>query len=279
MDWSWAGPPVDARAQFPLERAELISLLSALDAQDWSCATICPGWNVHDIVAHVAHDYVRRLSRTRDGHASPGPRPGEDLPVFLHRLNQEFVDVASRWSPRTLIDLLAHWGPQLDQLWADLDLNRLGEAVSWAEPGAPAPIWLDVAREDSEFWVHQQQIRDAVGRPGGNDENLTAPVIDVFLRAVPYALRLVAAESGSTLEINVSGSGGGTWTAQRGETRWAIGNGAAPEEPRTRVEVSSDTLWRVATRGIGVDDAIARTTITGDRHLGAAALSLISIIR
>lgn len=279
MDQSWAGPPIDARPQFSLERAKLVSLLSDLEAGHWRRATICPGWSVHDIVAHVVQDYVRKLSRTRDGYASPGPRPGEDLPGFLHRVNQEFVDVASGWSPQALIDLLRHLGPQLDQLWADLDLHRLGGPVSWAAPETPAPIWLDVAREYSEFWVHQQQIRDAVGRPGANEENLTAPVIDVFLRAVPYALRDFAAEPGSALEISVSGPGGGTWNARRGETHWAIGHGAAREELRARVAVSSGTLWRVATRGIGVDDALARAAITGDRHLGAAALSLVSIIR
>jgi len=234
---------------------------------------------VHDVVAHVVHDYVRRLSGTRDGFASPGPRPGENLPSFLHRVNQEFVDVASRCSPQVLIDLLAHLGPQLDQLWADLDLHGLGQPVSWAAPDAPAPIWLDVAREYSEFWVHQQQIRDAAGRPGANEENLTTPVIDVFMRAVPYALRDVAAEPGHAVEISVSGSGGGTWNARRGLTRWALSHGAAQQEPRSRVAVSADTFWRVATRGIDVDDALARATITGDQHLGAAALSLVSIIR
>ena len=129
------------------------------------------------------------LSGSRDGQPAPGPRPGEDLSRFLHRVNQEFVEVASRWSPRVLISLLGHLGPQLDQFWASLDMARLGEAVSWAAPGVPAPAWLDVAREYSEYWVHQQQVRDAVGRPGASSERLMTPVIDTFVRAVPYALR------------------------------------------------------------------------------------------
>ncbi|MDR2985783.1 MAG: maleylpyruvate isomerase family mycothiol-dependent enzyme [Nocardiopsaceae bacterium] len=279
MDWSWAGQPIDARSRFPLERAELIGLLASLEADDWRRATVCPGWSVHDIVAHVVHDYMRKLSGKRDGHAAPGPRPEDDLPTFLHRVNQEFVDVASRWSPRVLIDLLDHLGPQLDHLWAELDLNQLGEPVSWAAPDAPAPTWLDVAREYSEYWVHQQQIRDAVGRAGANDEHLTAPVIDAFLRAVPYTLRDVRAEPGTGLEITVSGSGGGIWTARRGETRWAITRASAESQTRTRIAVSSDTLWRVATRGIGVDEASAEATMTGDQALGTVALSLVSIIR
>jgi uncharacterized protein (TIGR03083 family) len=279
MDWSWAGPPIDARPEFPRERAELITLLDGLAADDWQRPTVCPGWSVHDIVAHVVHDYVRKLARARDGHASPGPRPGEDLPAFLHRLNQEFVDVASRWSPRVLAELLGQLGPRLDAFWAGLDLGRLGEAVSWAAPGEPAPAWLDIAREYSEYWVHQQQIRDAVRRPGANSADLTAPVIDVFLRAVPYALRDQAASQGTCLEIAVSGPGGGAWTAKRGKTRWAISPGEAPDQAAARVAVSADTLWRVATRGIGVETALAGASISGDHALAAAALSLVSIIR
>ena len=58
-------------------------------------------------------------------------------------------------------------------------------SVSWAAPDVQAPAWLDVAREYTEGWVHQQQVRDAVGRPGADDAELTGAVIDTFLRAVP----------------------------------------------------------------------------------------------
>ncbi len=261
-----------------MERAGLIGLLSELDAADWQRPTVCPGWSVHDIVAHVVHDQLRKLARSRDGYPSPGPRPGEDLPTFLHRLNQESVDVAARWSPRVLLDLLSHLGPQLDQFWAGLDLNRLGEPVSWAAPGEPAPAWLDVAREYSEYWVHQQQVSDAVRRPGANEDGLVAPVIDVFLRAVPQALRHVRAQQGACLEIDVSAPGGGTWNVRRGEDRWAISRGEAAR-PDARVAISSDTLWRLATRGISLDAGLAGADITGDGDLAAAALSLVSIIR
>jgi len=35
--------------------------------------------------------------------------------------------------------------------------------VSWAGP-EPAPVWLDAARDFSEYWTHQQQICDATGQ-------------------------------------------------------------------------------------------------------------------
>jgi hypothetical protein len=83
-------------------------------------------------------------------------------------------------------------------------MGRLGEAVSWAAPGVPAPAWLDVAREYTEYWVHQQQVRDAVGRPGACSERLMAPVIDTFVRAVPYALRKLSPAPGTTVQIGVT---------------------------------------------------------------------------
>ena len=278
MDWSWAGPPLDARPLFPLERAEFAALLRSLEADDWQRPTICPGWRVHDVVAHVVHDYIRKLSGTRDRHAAPGPAPGESLPGFLHRVNQEFVDVAGRWSPRVLADLVAHLGPQMDELWASLNLDQIGEAVSWAAPGVPAPVWLDVAREYTEYWVHQQQVRDAVGRPGADDERLTAAVTDTFLRAVPHALRHVSADLGTCVQIQVTGPGG-SWTIQRQAATWAVDRGSPTEPAAVLVRVSSECLWRVATRGITIEAARDQATISGDQELGLAALSLVAIIR
>jgi uncharacterized protein (TIGR03083 family) len=279
MDWSWAGPPLDARPLFPLDRAEFTALLRDLAAGDWQRPTVCPGWSVHDVTAHVVHDYLRKLSGRRDGHGGAGPRPGEALPGYLHRVNQEFVDVAAQWSPAVLIDLLDHLGPQLDQLWASLDPGRLGEAVSWADPGRPAPAWLDIAREYTEYWVHQQQVRDAVHRPGADSGRLTAPVIDTFLRAVPYTLRDLARPPGTAVRIEVTGAGGGTWSARREPGTWAIDRGPSAHPAAAVLEVPSGCLWRVATRGITVAQAREQATISGDVDLAAAVLSLVSIIR
>jgi uncharacterized protein (TIGR03083 family) len=278
MDWSWAGPPLDVRPLFPAERAELVALLGSLEPPDWQRATVCPGWRVHEVAAHLVHDYLRKLSGRRDAAGGPGPRAGEDLAAWLHRMNQEFVDVAARWSPRVLIDLLTHLGPQLDDLWAALDLTTLGEAVSWAAPGVPAPVWLDVAREYSEYWVHQQQIRDAVQRPGASSGTLAGPVIDTFVRAVPYTLRAASAGPGAGVQLEVRGPAGGSWAVTRLDAGWAIrpGRGDAPE---VTITLTADVLWRVATRGITVAAAAGQTHFAGDRDLGLAALALVSIIR
>jgi uncharacterized protein (TIGR03083 family) len=239
---------------------------------------VCPGWRVHDVVAHVAQVHLSKLSRARDGLQPAPPLAGESLPVLIARLNQEFVDVAAAWSPRVLIDLLGHLGPQLDAFLASLDLGDLGPVVSWAAPGVPAPVWLDVAREYTELWAHQQQVRDATGRPGANGAQLTTPVTDTFLRAVPYALRSLSPSPGTCVAISVTGAGAGTWSACRLADHWAIGRGA-PAGAAATVELSSDCLWRVATGGITVEAAAEQAVISGDQALGSAVLGLVSIIR
>jgi len=230
-------------------------------------------------VAHVVHDYLRKLSRTRDQHAGPDPLPGESPPQFLARMNQEFVDAARSASPRALVDLLDHLGPQLDRLWQSLDLGAIGEAVSWAAPCRPAPVWLDVAREYAEFWVHQQQVRDAVGRPGANGDQLTWPVVDTFLRAVPHALRHLSPSPGTCLHIQVTGPGGGSWKVQRQNATWTVDRGWPARPADALIRLSSDCLWRVATRGIPVEAAREQAMLSGDRVLGAAMLRLVAIIR
>lgn len=58
-DWSWAGPMIDTRPLFPVERNMLLDLLGGLDAAEWQLPTVCPGWNVHDVTGHLLHDYLR----------------------------------------------------------------------------------------------------------------------------------------------------------------------------------------------------------------------------
>ena len=71
---------------------------------------------------------------------------------------------ARRMSPRLLRELLALIGPDVEAYFSSLDLEAIGGPVSWAGPDS-SPVWFDIAREFTERWHHQQQIRDATGQP------------------------------------------------------------------------------------------------------------------
>jgi uncharacterized protein (TIGR03083 family) len=275
-DTSWLGTSIDVRPLLAEQQAVFVDLLRRLDAGEWARPTICPGWSVKDVAAHVLGDHVGRLSIHRDGFQVLRPRDGEPLSVFLDRINGEWVTAARRISPPLLIELLAGSGNQTVEFWQAVDLDALGGSVHWAGPERH-PYWLDVAREYTEYWTHHQQICEATGRPGLTGPHYLGPVIDTFLRGLPHTLRDVTAAEGATLQVTVTGPGGGTWTCTRGPGRWRLGR-QQPSQPTATLELDADTTWRLCTRGIAPEQAAARAHIDGDRHLATAALQIVSII-
>ena len=79
-------------------------------------------------------------------------------------------------------------------------------------------MWFDVARELTERWHHQQQIRDAVGRPPLYERYL-APVIDTFVRALPYTYRDVDAPEGTTIVLRIDDA---AWSLVREAIAWQL---------------------------------------------------------
>ncbi|MCF6473358.1 maleylpyruvate isomerase family mycothiol-dependent enzyme [Nonomuraea sp. MG754425] len=271
------GPAVDVRPLFPRERQAMLALLRSLEPADWARATVCPGWDVHDVAGHVLNDYLRRLSGGRDGHTGAVFADDETLPAYLARTNDEFVRAGRQLSPRLLIELLEHTGPSLDALWAARDLEGpAGLNVSWAATDVESPAWLDIGREYTEFWVHQQQVRDAVGRPGATEPALMAPVLDLFARALPHTLRAHDRPEDTAVVLDVPGPAGGRWSAVRRAGRWRM---AAPEgDAAARVTMDQDTFWRLATRGLSTDEARARSRTSGDAELTAAMTTLLAVV-
>lgn len=268
---------LDVRALFPVERQEMLALLGSLSPMDWSRETVCPGWDVHDVVGHVLNDYLRRLSGSRDGFPGAAFTNDETLPRFLNRMNDEFVRATRQCSPQVMMDLLTYFGPQLDQVWAVADLTAAADLeVSWAGPNA-SPAWLDIAREYTEFWVHQQQVRDAVGQPGATCPQLMYPVIDIIMRALPHSLSRCEHPEGTEVLFVVSGDAGGEWTAEFRGHGWQLSDGAALI-PAAQITMSDDDVWRLATRGITPAEARRRAQLHGDSTLIDAATSLLAVV-
>ena len=75
--------------------------------------------------------------------------------------------------------------------------------VSWA--GEQTSLnWFDTARELTERWHHQQQIRLATNRPGIMTPELYHPVLDCFVRGLPQAYRDVNAPAGTVSRLEIS---------------------------------------------------------------------------
>ena len=262
------------------ERAELLALLRALDADAWAGATGCPGWSVKDIVAHVLGDDYGILARERDGFreaGSPQSASWDDVVRLVNERNEAWVAAWRRASPRLLIDLLAGSGPALWVHYRSIDPEALGAPVSWAGD-QPAPNWLRVAREYTERWVHQQQLRDATGQAGLREGRWVRPLLDTFAHSLPVALGNADASPGKAVVVAATGEGGGRWTVARGGDGWQLVAEPTTERPSAVVTFDVDTLWRLYTKAIDRDAGRAGARIEGDEALGERVLSARAII-
>lgn len=272
--------PVLLVDRFAPLHAELIALLRGLGPDDWQRPTACALWSVRDIAAHLLDDDLRRLSFHRDGQAVPAGPPADDpasLVALINRMNAEWVAVARRMSPRVLIDLLEVAGPQVVELFRSIDPFAPAHwSVTWAGEAASAH-WFDVGRDYTERWLHQQQIRDAVGAPPLTAREWLYPVLDLFVRALPYTFRDVRADVGTTVRMVIEGPAGGAWTLRRETDGWRLYAGEAPG-PAAEVRLSDDTAWRLFSKGLAPAAARARVRIEGDQALGAVTLRSLAVM-
>jgi uncharacterized protein (TIGR03083 family) len=277
--------PISVVDLFPGERRALLSLLSRLTADEWALPTACPGWSVHDLALHLFGDDAGRLSRGRDGYqgavpasvATGGDRTHWDtLVAFINQQNAAWVQGTRRISPRLLCELLRLTGRATSTYFARLDLQVMSGPVDWAGP-EPAAVWLDVAREYTERWVHQQQIRDAVGQPGLKERRWLAPVLATFVQALPHALRHAAAPPGSWVQLLVTGAAGGEWWAVRTADAWALAENEG-SEPLAIVRLEQETAWRLWTKGLTHEQALQRVHYEGDPAPVAAILDMVTIL-
>lgn len=241
-------PPTDVPPLFSAERRALLALLADLGPDDWARPTPCPGWDVLDLCAHLLGDDLSLLARHRDGHHGTPPPPGLDDDGFsrwLDGLQDRWVGAARRLSPRLVVDLLAWTAPQLTDLLHDQDPRSPTAHVWWAGP-EPVPVWLDQVRELSEYWIHRQQLLQALDRPSDLQRRVLRPILDGLCWAYPHRLAAVPAQPGDTVAIEVTGAVEATWLLVAGAHGWDFA-----DEPGTqlvaRACLTTDQAWRLLT--------------------------------
>jgi uncharacterized protein (TIGR03083 family) len=272
------GPPepVLVLPLFPLERAALLGLLRALGSEAWMRPTVAGDWTVKDIVSHLVADDLGRVSRQRDGHREDRGPDFEPLSAFIDRRNADWVQATRRLSPAILISLLEFGGRETQAMFEAVDPFALGGSVSWAGPD-PAPVWLDLAREFTERWHHQQQIRDALGEPLLTDPVFLRPVLATFAFSLPPAFREDDVPTGTTVDIRVDGPSGGTWSVIREAANWGLRVGASPA-PTASVSMDEGTAWRMYVRAMPRNEVERSSILDGDDSLARRVLEAFALV-
>ena len=266
---------------FPEIDRKLLDLLRSLAPGDWEKPTTAPLWKVKDIVSHLLDGNIRGLSMSRDhyfGETPPEDTSYQSLVDFLNQLNADWVKATRRMSPYILISLLEFTGKAYYEHFRQLD--PLGPAifpVAWAGE-THSENWFHIAREYTEKWHHQQQIRLAVGKA---EPLLTKefyhPFLATVMRALPYHYKDVKAQHHDVIRFTVTGDGGGVWYLMYEKTKWVfLSQCALP--PTSEVTIDGDIAWRLFTKGIDREQAAQKCKFSGNQVLGKEILTMLTVM-
>lgn len=250
---------------------------------DFDLQTECPGWTVKDQISHVVGSEKSFAGL---------PRVEVTVPDYPH-LHSDFarfveVDVEARrgLSGREVVAELAEFHPrrvaELREFDADMD------TVIGGFFGPDTTFGGHLHRRVVDAWVHEQDLRAALDRPG----NLDSPSAAVFTADILAALPRIAARAadvgpGHAVVIDVSGP-----VVARDGVRVVTGDDGRPygealfsghDRPEgeeqldvTSIHLTTESLTRRAAGRRPVDEI--HYTVTGDEEIARRVLEALVVV-
>lgn len=265
---------IDVLHLFPTLDRALINLLSELDQHQWNRDTLCKKWKVKDIAAHLLDGALRRLSAGRDSFFLPAREFSNyrELVDYLNTLNADWVQSCKRLSPQIITEQLRHAQDQLFAYFSSLDPDAKAIfPVAWAGEYSSSNRF-DIAREYTERWHHQQQIRHAVGAKSILTKQLYHPFLEFCMQALSYHYRNVKSAEGALIRIEVVGESGGTWSIMQNSGVWSFSDSVAQAD--SMVFIDENIAWMLFANNIDAGEASQFWQVLGNRELGIHVLSM-----
>jgi uncharacterized protein (TIGR03083 family) len=273
-------PPIDILPLFPVLNHELVSFLQNLSKDDWQRQTVARKWVIKDVAAHLLDGNLRKISRYRDHWRTvPGKliNSYQDLVDYLDEINNVWVMAAKRLSPRIIAEMLAATNDEVYAIFKSLDpFGKAEHSVAWAGENE-SYNWFNIAREYTEFFVHQQQMRDAVGDQGLLNSQLYHPFLDIFMRALPYTYRDIKAPEVTLLKFTITGQGGGHWFLKRMNDSWSLVP-AVTGEMASETFIDGSVAWKLFSKSARKEDVKGSFEIKGNPLFGEKILDMVSVM-
>lgn len=272
--------PIQTVHLFPKLDEKLIGLLRSLQPEEWSKPTLAKLWTVKDVATHLLDGNIRMLSMVRDnflGETPDGIESYQDLVTFLNRLNADWVKATKRISPSVLMELLEITGKEYSACIGQLDPFRPAMfPVAWAGE-EKSMNWFHIAREYTEKWHHQQQIREAVNQASTlMTREFYYPLIDTFMQALPYTYRHVEAKPRQAIQVTVTSEIGGNWFLIY-DMGWKLSKDK-PDQINSTIMLEPGIAWKLFTKALSGDDAQKQIKFSGDEALSRPILSMLSVM-
>ncbi|MBP9096011.1 MAG: maleylpyruvate isomerase N-terminal domain-containing protein [Ignavibacteria bacterium] len=258
----------------------LISFLKKLSKDDWNRQTIAKKWKVKDVAAHLLDGNIRGISFGRDKHLlEPNITisSNADLVNYLNNLNAEWVLAAKRFSPELLIEFLDNTNKAHYEYVKTL--NLFGKAifpVGWAGE-TESQNWFHIAREYTEKWIHQQQIRDAFDNNDLMTRDLFLPMINILMFGLPNTFKNVKANDGCTIKINIVTEIGAIWYLKLIAEKWTLLKKHSGEI-NSEIQIPPDIAWKLFTKSLRPDDIKSEVKFSGDLNYGNLVLEMVSVM-
>ena len=244
-------------------------LVNPLVEGEWNRRTPCPNWSVRDVVSHVLG---------LDSEMYGDPRPIHTLPRDLFHVTNDH----QRYMEMQVDVRRHHTAPEMTSELEYVVIRRNRQLRNDSrDPGTKVrgPLGTEVTLADSmrqhafDVWVHEQDLRTALGRPGNLDSPGAHIARDVLLEALPDIVAVKAdAPRSSAIVFDVHGpieflrtirvdiQGRGTL-----ETAPALG-------PAATLTLDWETYVRLACGRVTPESAADRVKAEGDPHLTSAIL-------
>lgn len=243
----------------------VLELGAELSAGDLAKRTDCPAWTVHDVLAHLA-------AIESDLAAAGGGAVGDSTGEMVALLTQPGVTArAGRSRDELLLELRTAVAARVEQL------RELPEPESRARTGAVGLNWSWdrlLRNRAIDLWVHEQDIRRAVGRPGAMDVPGAQVSTQTFAAALPYVVGKKAdAAAGTTVCLEITGPVAVSRCVRVNDTGRAEQTRTGSADVRLGMETETFTLLAAGRRR----PADVEVLIDGDRDLGDRVLRELAV--
>ena len=250
---------------------DFTALLEKIPAEQWSTPTDLAGWDVRAVAAHIAH-----LEGVLAGNPEETVDVGEPEHVtgLMGLYTEQGVVARSRHSPDDLINEIREAATRRHTaLVADPPTD--GSARPEPIFGGVGWDWNTLLRNRPlDVWMHEQDVRRAVGMPGGMDSPAAQHTADYLAESLGMVLaKRVGAPAGTTVVLELEGSEPVAFAvneSRRGEQLARI-----PDDPSVRLTMGRESFILLAGGRRAPEPGAIR--IEGDEQLGTQVIDTLAV--
>jgi uncharacterized protein (TIGR03083 family) len=189
-----------------LERVwgSIADLGATLNEADWKTLTDCPHWTAQDHVAHMLGTESRLLGRAVPEHS---PREMSHVKNEIGKINEIWVDSRRAWpGARVLEEFCTVTGERLKVLRA---MREADFSAPTQTPVGPGTVRDFMNIRIFDCWVHEQDIRRAVQRPGHLEGPVAEHAVGRLAMAMPFVVgKKAQTPDGVSVVFDITGPAG-----------------------------------------------------------------------